>query len=168
MDKVCRGCGERKPLDEFYAHKDMADGRLNKCKQCVKVRVKSHRDKNLDKVREYDRNRPNATERNEINKERVKSIFKYGGQELGKILETKRRWVSNNPNKRKAQNAANNAVSHGVLEKKYNCEHCGVHGNHLHKHHDSYEESEWLNVMFLCPTCHGNRHKYLNKQEDKT
>lgn len=32
--KVCKGCGEVKPLDEFYRHKAMRDGHLNKCRTC--------------------------------------------------------------------------------------------------------------------------------------
>lgn len=32
--KRCRACGHVKPLDEFYPHRKMADGRLNHCKPC--------------------------------------------------------------------------------------------------------------------------------------
>ena len=32
--KRCRACGEVKPLDEFYPHRKMRDGRLNHCKPC--------------------------------------------------------------------------------------------------------------------------------------
>lgn len=34
--KKCICCGQIKPLGEYYVHPQMADGHLNKCKDCVK------------------------------------------------------------------------------------------------------------------------------------
>lgn len=54
-EKVCRLCGKLKPLDEFYTHKNMADGHLGKCKDCTKAYVKRLREADLTKNRERER-----------------------------------------------------------------------------------------------------------------
>jgi len=37
MEKTCRGCGETKPLEEYYTEKMGKYGRKAKCKECVKA-----------------------------------------------------------------------------------------------------------------------------------
>ena len=54
--KQCFKCSKTKPLTAYYKHRKMNDGHLGKCKQCTKLDSSTHRNNNLDKVREYDRN----------------------------------------------------------------------------------------------------------------
>jgi hypothetical protein len=47
MEKKCFKCNEIKPLGDFYKHPRMADGTLNKCKNCTRLDTKKNTDKNL-------------------------------------------------------------------------------------------------------------------------
>ena len=133
--KSCRRCGEAKPLTEFYAHKKMADGHLNVCKECVKNRVKTHRAEN-DSVREYDRWRyQNHPDRKNRGKENSK------------------RYRAKNPEKYKAHTMVNNAIRDGKITKQP----CVVCGNlSVHAHHHDY--SKPLDVTWLCAKHHHRHH----------
>lgn len=44
--KVCKKCGVKKPIDDFYECKSSRDGHLGKCKECTKRDVVNYRKKN--------------------------------------------------------------------------------------------------------------------------
>jgi len=62
----CRKCNQSKNITEFYKSDK------NNCKECIKAKARKYREENIDKVREYDRNRPNHKNRVSINKKRAK------------------------------------------------------------------------------------------------
>ena len=65
MDKKkCFKCGPEKELSEFYVHKQMGDGHLNKCKDCTKNDVKVKYEENIQSE-EY------------VEKERLRGRTKY-------------------------------------------------------------------------------------------
>lgn len=136
MEKCCFKCGETKPLDAFYKHPMMADGRLNKCKDCAKIDVRKHRIENPEKVREYDRQRARRPER------------------ASERVERLRRERALFPERDKARQAVAYAVRTGVLH-KLPCAFCGA-TERLEAHHHDY--SKPLDVTWLCSACHSRYH----------
>jgi len=129
MTKQCLKCGEVKDLSCFYHHPDMADGHVNKCKECKRADVRDNRRKKVDYYRQYDRKRGSRR-----SAEKVKAYHNAY------------------PSKNKARIALNNALRDGKVKKATNCEDCGHSHYCLHAHHDDY--SFPLDVRWLCPPCH--------------
>ena len=163
MEKKCIKCGEIKPLSEFYAHKQMGDGHLNKCIQCVKEAAKRHRELNIEKIKEYDRNRPNAKERNELNKKRKKDL-KELDPELSREKELSRikRYREKHKENYKTYLIVEKAIKDGVLKNPGRCEKCGAAG-YTEAHHENYAKP--LEVCWLCDKCHKERHKEKRREE---
>ncbi len=129
--KKCFKCGEWKPLSEFYRHKGMADGHLNKCKTCTKADVRRSRKVNIDHYREYDRQRGNRQSPDYHKEYRQKYPEKY-----------------------RARTMVNNAIRDGKMKREEKCSECGA--PHPHAHHDDYAYP--LTVRWLCAACHSKWH----------
>lgn len=54
-EKVCISCSSSQPIGNYYTHPQMADGHLNKCKQCCKEDTLTNRARNLEKVHREER-----------------------------------------------------------------------------------------------------------------
>jgi hypothetical protein len=149
--KTCKGCGAAKPACEFYVHSKNADGLTGKCKPCTKAQVRDYRQRNLAKVMEYDRNRPNANERAEAVKLKSKTLT---AQQRARLAEGKRAWAAANLEKRACHVIAGNAIRDGRLIKRP-CEVCGA--DEVDAHHDDYAKP--LGVRWLCRKHHAEHHK---------
>ena len=131
--KTCFKCGDLKLISDFYKHPRMKDGHLNKCKDCTRADSSRNRWSNIDEKREYDRSR---------------------GSRQG--YEYCKAWRAKYPNKYKAEQALNNAIRDGKIDKPKQCEVCMT-NNKVVAHHDDY--SKPLSVRWLCQACHMQWHR---------
>jgi hypothetical protein len=153
MEKTCFKCGTLKPLNEFYVHKKMADGHLNKCIVCTK---KDEKDRFYKKL-EDPKWREKELERHRIKAARFRKEGRLASKEAS--VKSKRKWGKANKHKRFAQSCVAKAINSGILYRKP-CEICSS-THRIHAHHDDY--SKPLDVIWLCPKHHGERHVEINK-----
>ena len=142
--KTCFKCNELKPLSEYYKHQMMADGHLNKCKECTKRDSKLNTERNSEnplwviKERERQRKKEDRRRREGLTKQYVR--LKY--------------------TRPKANAMVSNAVRDGRLI-KLPCQVCGKEKSE--GHHEDY--SKPLEVVWLCPRHHADRHIHLRDRK---
>ena len=136
--KTCFKCKTVKPLDEFYKHTAMADGHLNKCKECNKKDALEHRLKNIEKVREYDKRRAKLPDRIKL------------------ALRVNQEWRVADKRRTQCHNAVARAIRNNELS-SMPCVRCGELKSLAH--HEDYNKP--LDVMWLCQPCHKQRHKEM-------
>ena len=136
--KTCFKCSTEKPLGEFYVHPRMADGHLNKCKECAKNDVHKHREQNLEKVRAYDRARAK-------HKDRIKAA-----------TQVTKAWRQEDKRRAVAHSAVARAIKSGLLA-RLPCSQCGAVNSVAH--HEDYDKP--LKVVWLCQSCHVQHHKKM-------
>lgn len=141
--KTCFKCLCSLPLEAFYKHAAMGDGRLGKCKGCTKKDATKHRLENLEHIRQYDKRRASQPHR------------------VAKRLEIFKRYKEEFPNRVKATNAVNNAVRDKRLE-KWPCQVCGEAKSVAH--HPDYDRP--LDVVWLCQAHHKQAHALTYKHKE--
>lgn len=164
-EKRCRRCCKLLPLSAFGKHSHFPDGIRSRCKDCEKVYRLEHRDHENALTRErYHRNHAShlAYQRNwnEENRDKKRAY----GREYDRLHRAERstRWKQRRdsvPEAYRAKNAVNNAIKAGTLAKPSECDSCGQAAPlHAH-HHKGYDVAQILDVMWLCPACHGRAHR---------
>ena len=146
MKKICKDCGKEKEIGLFYKHKAMAGGTLNACIECVKKRVSKHRNKNIEYIRNYDKQRK---KKKNMTEEQILKIKKYAKD-----------YQEENRAKKYCHVLLNRAVKKGLIKTSNVCEDCGCEKNNLSEiqgHHEDYFKP--LEVIWLCRVCHSRRHK---------
>jgi hypothetical protein len=156
--KRCFKCGSEKPLSDFYRHSKMADGHLNKCKDCTRADVQGNRANRLDYYREYDRRRADLPHR-------VKMREEYTQTERGKAATAagKAALDSRNKDKKRAHLSVKRALFSGAIDKPSSCSCCGASGVRIEGHHPDYTKP--LDVIWLCSPCHKAEHKRMRDEQ---
>jgi hypothetical protein len=132
--KRCFRCLSQKPIEAFYKHAQMGDGRLGKCKDCTKADSTAHRMANLEKIRAYDLRRASQPHR------------------VANRLRIVKEYTTRFPKRKAANTAVSNAVRDGRLQKQP----CWSCGNSAVAHHPDYDRP--LEVVWLCQAHHKQAH----------
>lgn len=143
--KNCIICEVLKPISDYYSHKQMPDGTINKCKDCCKKQAKE-RESVLRKNPDW------------VDKERIRGREKYN--RLGHLYdkpskECKKKTINTYkekyPEKQKAKNAS------ARLIRKEGCQ----------LHHWSYNEEHYKDVISLSIKEHAFIHRYMIYDQER-
>jgi len=178
--KTCTKCKTEKPFDAFSLNKRQKDGRQQWCKACLSAHHFANRDSILKRHAQYrEANRLKLREKqaqyNALNASKIRlysrewrakiksdpiKFEKYRKQTAEGVRQSKQRY----PEREKARLAVNNAIIAGKITRPLSCSMCGC-GCKPEAHHDSYDQSEWFNVRWLCRPCHEEHHRKYPEQK---
>ena len=82
--KVCFCCNEEKPIDAFHLHKQMRDGRLNKCKSCFQLNIQANRIKKYGSLEAFARH--SYLRELELGTRSRKAPQKYGDDRASRLV----------------------------------------------------------------------------------
>jgi len=142
--KECFKCHKMLSLSEFYRHSRMADGHLNKCKECTKLDTFNDRHFNrVERIRAYDRERAKDPERKAMSD------------------KIRKRYEKKHPGRKLVNGRLVKAIKAGLVVKPDVCQICGA-PNPVSHHHD-YNKP--FDVLWVCNSCHRNIHIQIDRGE---
>lgn len=184
--KLCTKCNQSKSLSEFNKHKQMADGHLNHCKQCIKERKSEYYKRSKDKIQATNKSNYEA---NKV--ERLSKMKSYYTANKEHIIEQHRGYVEDNKEyykdygkryrathpdnesanirwrRRRAKKLAINEVytkdDEAYTRELFNhsCANCGSTDNLCIDHHKPLSKGYALsrtNAVVLCSDCNLSKH----------
>lgn len=144
--KSCILCNSNKEISDFYKHKEMSDGHLNKCKSCCKEQAS----KRMHKFRE---------DPMWIEKEKERAREKYhrlGYRDKHKpSKEQKKAIISRYIQKYPEKQAAKEAISKYSKKKGFQL------------HHWSYNKEHYRDVIELLVSEHNLLHRHMNYDQER-
>lgn len=148
--RKCRKCLMVKPLSNFKTTHRYKDSFLSRCNECESAYQKEYREKmsiDIQWVLKERKRKRECIRRN------------WDNRNPEKLQAAKKKWRLNNLDKSSAQKKVYDAIEHGKLV-ALPCIKCGAKAQ---AHHDDY--SKPLDVVWLCPKHHSERHVQLREHE---
>lgn len=137
MAKVCFKCGIKKNLSEFYAHPQMGDGHLNKCKECNKKDVKDNYRINISKPGYMDKERKRGREKHH-------RLYRRAVKDYVHQYNDGSTYLTRYPEKKIAGNKSSHLLRKG-----------------FEGHHWSYNEQHYKDIIWLTKKHHMKAHRFI-------
>ena len=156
IKKMCRTCGARKDLDNFYVDRKAKDGHRPYCSECELASRKAY----------YKTHDGQTARRRNNHKPLSKALrLRWEQSDAGKAIRKRyaqERYASE-PEKKKAVVAVYRAIQQGKLPHTSTlpCKLCDEQAVNYH-HHKGYARKDWLAVIPLCRTCHDQEHGIIS------
>jgi len=149
--KFCSKCKDPKPSQAFYKDTHSASGLTCQCRDCLNIQQEKYRQSphGIAKRTAWVKSDNGKACLNRGRK-------KFESTEKGKLARRQivLRHQRRHPDRAKARRQLNNAAARGKIARPKECEQCCQGGRIEAHHHKGYAPEFWLDVLWLCCSCH--------------